>query len=156
MNATARNFAALAPKSRCQGLTLIEILVALLVLSVGLLGLATVQTSSVKFTTSANQRTQATVLAYDLVDRMRVNRLAALNGDYNVAFENPVPLCGAFNGAGTLRDQDIASWRNSMACRLPQSTGSVTRLNDEFTITIQWDDSQGIEAPLQLRFTTML
>ena len=156
MNATFNSFAPLSSKSRCRGLTLVEILVALIILSIGLLGLATMQTSSVKFTTSAYQRTQATALAYDLVDRMRGNRLAALNGDYNVGFEDPVPACGALDTNGTLRDQDIAAWRNAMACRLPQSTGSVTRLNDEFTITILWDDSQGVEAPLQFRFTTRL
>ena len=149
-------FAPLTPKRRCQGLTLVEILVALIILSIGLLGLATMQTSSVKFTTSAYQRTQATALAYDLADRMRGNRLAALNGDYNVDFEDPVPECGDLDTSGTLVEQDIAVWRNSMACRLPQSTGSVTRLNDEFTITILWDDSQGVEAPLQFRFTTRL
>lgn len=87
---------------------------------------------------------------------MRGNRLAALNGDYNVAFEDPVPTCGAFDGSGNLRDQDIAAWRNAMACRLPQSTGSVTRNDDDFTITILWDDSQGVEDPLQFQFTTQL
>lgn len=156
MNSTTKSFEALGARTRCQGLTLIEIMVALLVLSIGLLGLASMQTASVKFTTSAYQRTQATVLAYGLVDRMRGNRLAALNNDYNVAFESPVPSCGAYDGSGDLRDQDLAAWRNEMACRLPQSTGSVTRLNDEFTITVIWDDSQGVEAPVQFRFTTML
>jgi len=156
MNKMTNSIAPLAAKKRCQGLTLVEILVALVVLSVGLLGLAAMQTTSVKFTTSAYQRTQATALAYDLIDRMRGNRLAALNNDYNVAFQSPVPACGAFDGSGTLRDQDIAAWRNAMACRLPQSTGSVTRVNDEFTIAIQWDDSQGIEAPVQFRLTTRL
>lgn len=156
MNAARRILSRRVPRNRCRGLTLVEILVALIVLSIGLLGLATMQTSSVKFTTSAYQRTQATALAYDLVDRMRSNRLAALNGDYLVPFENPVPACGALDTTGTLVEQDLAAWRNAMACRLPQSTGSVTRLNDEFTITIIWDDSQGIEAPLQFSFTTQL
>ena len=156
MNTSIHKRSRLTPKNRCQGLTLVEILVALIILAIGLLGLATMQTSSVKFTTSAYQRTQATALAYDIVDRMRGNRLAALNGDYLVPFQNPVPVCGALNTAGTLVQQDLAAWRNAMACRLPQSTGSVTRLNDEFTITIQWDDSQGVEAPLQFSFTTQL
>ena len=156
MNTSSRSFASLAARRGCRGLTLVEILVALVVLSVVLLGLAAMQTTSVKFTTSAYQRTQATSLAYDLIDRMRGNRLAALNNDYNVAFQSPVPACGAFDGTGTLRDQDIKAWRNAIACRLPQGTGSVTRVNDEFTIAIQWDDSQGIEAPVQFRFTTRL
>lgn len=156
MNIHHKNFTSLGARRGCRGLTLVEILVALVVLSVGLLGLAAMQTTSVKFTTSAYQRTQATALAYDLIDRMRGNRLAALNNDYNVAFQSPVPACGAFDGTGTLRDQDIKAWRNAIACRLPQGTGSVTRVNDEFTIAIQWDDSQGIEAPVQFNLTTRL
>lgn len=156
MNTSSKRFAPLSARRGCHGLTLVEILVALVVLSVGLLGLAAMQTTSVKFTTSAYQRTQATALAYDLIDRMRGNRLAALNNDYVVAFENPVPACGAFDGTGSLRDQDIKAWRNAIACRLPQGTGSVTRANDEFTIAIQWDDSQGIEPAVQFRLTTRL
>jgi len=156
MNPKHKNFSSLTSKNRCQGLTLVEILIALLVLSVGLLGLTAMQTTAVKYTTSANQRTQATALAYDLVDRMRINRLAALNDDYLVAFEVPVPVCGAFDGSGSLRDQDIAAWRNAIACRLPQSTGSVIRIGDEFTITIRWDDSQGLEPLLDYSLTTML
>ncbi len=156
MNTSSKRFAPLSARRGCRGLTLVEILVALVVLSVGLLGLAAMQTTSVKFTTSAYQRTQATALAYDLIDRMRGNRLAALNNDYVVAFENPVPACGAFDGTGSLRDQDIKAWRNAIACRLPQGTGSVTRANDEFTIAIQWDDSQGIEPAVQFRLTTRL
>ena len=156
MNASINRFAPLAARRRCQGLTLVEIMVALVVLSIGLLGLAVMQTSAVKFTTSANQRTQATALAYDLVDRMRGNRLAALNDDYVVAFQSPVPTCGAFDGTGNLRDQDIAAWRNAMACRLPQSTGRVVRAGDQFTITIQWDDSQGNEPLMSFDLTTML
>ena len=100
--------------------------------------------------------TRSDRVAVQALYRMRSNRLAALNGDYLVGFENPVPACGALDTNGTLAEQDIAAWRNAMACRLPQSTGSVTRLNDEFTITILWDDSQGIEPPLQFRFTTRL
>jgi len=156
MNTSSKSYTSLAARRSCRGLTLVEILVALVVLSVGLLGLAAMQTTSVKFTTSAYQRTQATALAYDLIDRMRGNRLAALNNDYVVAFENPVPACGAFDGTGSLRDQDIKAWRNAIACRLPQGTGSVTRVNDEFTIAIQWDDSQGIEPAVQFRLTTRL
>lgn len=156
MNIHHKRFVSIGARRGCRGLTLVEILVALVVLSVGLLGLAAMQTTSVKFTTSAYQRTQATALAYDLIDRMRGNRLAALNNDYNVAFQSPVPACGAFDGTGTLRDQDIKAWRNAIACRLPQGTGSVTRVNDEFTIAIQWDDSQGIEAPVQFNLTTRL
>lgn len=142
------------PHSR--GLTLVEIMVALLVLSIGILGLASLQTASLSFSAAAYQRTQATVLAYDMADRMRSNRQAAMNNLYNIGFENPVPACGAPNLAGTVPEQDISAWRMALACRLPQSTGSITRNGNEFTLTVLWDDSQGREAPLSFQFTTAL
>jgi type IV pilus assembly protein PilV len=141
---------------KCRGLTLVEILIALLVLSIGLLGLAALQTSSLRFNTSSYYRTQATALAYDFADRMRANRQAALNGQYTVGFQDPPPACGAANVAGSVPEQDIAMWRNALACRIPQSTGSINRVGNEFTVTVRWDDSQGQQAPMQFEVTTAL
>lgn len=60
--------------SRQVGVGLIEVLVSLLVLSIGLLGLAALQAQSLRFTTDAYLRSQATVLASDIIDRIRANR----------------------------------------------------------------------------------
>ena len=57
------------------GFSMIEVLIALLVLAFGLLGFALLQTLNLRYTQSANTRTQATNLAYDLLDQMRSNRL---------------------------------------------------------------------------------
>ena len=138
------------------GLTLIEVMVALMVLSIGILGLASLQTASLNFNAASAQRTQATVLAYDMADRMRANRQAALAGEYDVAFENPAPACAAPNAVGTVAVQDISTWRMALACRLPQGTGSIARNGSEVTLTVLWDDSNGRAAPLQLQFTTAL
>lgn len=151
-----RNRTPLTSRGYCSGLTLVEILVALVVLSIGLLGLAGLQTLSLKFNTSAFHRTQATALAYDFADRMRANRQAALADEYTIAFQDPVPVCAAPNLAGTISQQDIAIWRNTLACRLPQSTGSVTRNGNEFTVSVRWDDTQGQEAPMVFQVTTAL
>lgn len=67
------------------GFTLVEILVALLVLSIGLLGLAALQLTSFQFNTDSYLRTQTTFAAYDIVDRMRVNSTGLGNGEYDVA-----------------------------------------------------------------------
>ena len=156
MNASRKNMQRISVYYRCRGLTLVEIMVAVLVMSIGVLGLAGLQTLSMRFNTSAHHRTQATALAYDLADRMRANRPAALNDEYNVAFESPTPTCGVAATTGTVRDQDIANWRNALACRIPRSTGSVVRVGDEFSITIRWDDTQGRELPTDFTFTTVL
>lgn len=146
----------LASRGRSSGLTLVEILVALVVLSIGLLGLAGLQTLSLKFNTSAFHRTQATALAYDFADRMRANRQAALADEYTIAFQDPAPACAAPNLAGTIAQQDVAIWRNTLACRLPQSTGAVTRNGNVFTLSVRWDDTQGQEAPMVFQVTTGL
>jgi hypothetical protein len=86
---------------------------------------------------------------------MRANRVAALNDQYTVDFEDP-PACGAPDIDGTVPEQDIAAWRMSLACRLPQSSGAVARNGNEFTFTIRWDDSHGQDDPMLFEFTTAL
>lgn len=141
---------------RCQGLTLVEVLISLIVLSIGILGLTTLQTASLNFNAAASQRSQATALAYDMADRMRANRQAALGGEYDIAFQDPTPACAAPATAGTVATQDISAWRMALACRLPLATGSIARNGTEVTVTVQWDDSHGREAPMQFQFTTAL
>jgi type IV pilus assembly protein PilV len=136
--------------SRQHGLTLIEVLIAVLVLSIGLLGLAGLQATSLQFNHSANLRSQATNLAYEMTDRMRANREAALNGQYNLAV-------GGTPTAGTVPGDDLAAWRESLSDRLPSGTGSVeVDANGIATVVVQWDDSRGAEAALEFTLTTRL
>jgi type IV pilus assembly protein PilV len=75
----------------CGGFTLVEVLVAALVLAVGLLGLAGLQLASMKSNHSAYLRSQATVAAYDLLDRMRADP-GAFTGDddeYQSCLDSP-------------------------------------------------------------------
>ena len=71
------------------GFTLLEVLVAMLVLAIGLLGLAGLMTSSMRDNLSASHRTQATWLAYDILDRMRANRTSAIAGSYATTLGTP-------------------------------------------------------------------
>lgn len=64
---------------KTRGVTLIEILIAVLVLSIGLLGLAALQGFSLQAGQGAYHRTQATNLAYEIADFTRLNRSAALD-----------------------------------------------------------------------------
>jgi type IV pilus assembly protein PilV len=141
---------------KSRGLTLVEILVALLVLSIGMLGLAGLQTQSLRFNSSSYHRTQATVLAYDFADRMRANRRAALDGEYDIALPDPAQACGDPDLDGTVPEDDIAIWLNTLACRLPQGNGAIVRVagTDEFTFSVQWDEGQ--DDPMTFVFTTSL
>lgn len=156
MNARTRNGHRPTLRRHVTGLTLIEVLVALLVLSIGILGLATLQTASLNFNNASAQRTQATVLAYDMADRMRANRAAAMAGEYDLALPGAPPACAAPAAVGTVAVQDLSTWQMALACRLPLGTGSIARNGNEVTLSVVWDDSHGNETPLQLQFTTEL
>ena len=129
--------------SRQRGATLIEVLVAMLILSVGLLGLAGMQMTALKSNQSAYYRSQATVLAYDIIDRMRANRADALNGVYDTSLKNQA--CDPeLDASGTLAQRDVAEWLNSLSCLLSSDArGSVVRDDRLFTISIEWNDNRG-------------
>lgn len=126
------------------GFTLLEVLVAVLVLAIGLLGLAGLMASSIRNNQSAYQRTQATWLAYDIVDRMRVNRPAALANNYNTALGSPAACAANPALAGSVAAQDLTGWKTLVACALPAGDGSVAvAANRTVTVTVRWNDSRG-------------
>ena len=75
-----------APRSRPQsGFTLLEVLIALLVMSIGLLGIGKMMMLSARANDSAYMRSQATALGYTILDAMRANRQAAIVQGYDTA-----------------------------------------------------------------------
>lgn len=121
------------------GFSMIEVLVTVLILAIGLLGLAGLQSTSLRSNHSAYLRSQATVLAYDIVDRLRANRTEALNGNYDIALEET--LTGT-----SIVATDIIAWKDNLATTLPEGDGAIDRDGTAFTITVQWDDTRGAEA----------
>jgi type IV pilus assembly protein PilV len=138
------------PTSACheRGFSLIEVLVALVVLSVGLLGLAALQSTATQFNASAYTRSQATLLAYDIADRIRANRQAALGGAYTSPYPGTAPTC-ADVPAGTVAQQDLIAWRRALACSLPSGTGEVAfnAGTQVLTIRVRWDESRDPATP---------
>lgn len=123
------------------GFTLIEVLVAIMVLSLGLLGLAGLQATSLQANHSAYLRSQASVLSYDIIDAMRANREAARAGQYDVA------LAAASPTGTTIPAQDIRRWRANLAAALPDGKGAIATVvgadgGVTLTITLRWDDSR--------------
>ncbi|ALI02177.1 type IV pilus modification protein PilV [Pseudomonas sp. FW306-02-F02-AA] len=123
--------------SRAQdGMTLIEVLVALLILSVGLLGAAATQLNALKYTDSSLMSSQASFIAYDMMDRIRANSAA----DYTVT----PPTSGNLN---VTRDQDLYDFTtNIISFGGPTATGSISLNQRVYTITITWDDSRAAAA----------
>lgn len=130
------------------GFTLLEVLVAMLVLSIGLLGLAGLMASSMRNNESAYHSTQATWLAYDILDRLRANRTAARAGTYNVATLGNPAVCSTAAATGTIAAKDIGNWKNAIACALPAGDGAIAVLTaagatqDRVRIYVQWNDSR--------------
>lgn len=126
---------------RQKGFTLIEVLVAMVVLSIGLLGLAGMMATTMRNNHSAYHRTQATWMAYDMLDRIRANREVALAGsnNYNIAVATPAPA------STTPAGEDLVDWKGRLAANLPGGDGAVTvtPATRAVTIIIQWNDSRG-------------
>lgn len=128
------------PPMRQRGATLIEVLIAIVVLSIGLLGLAGLQVTSVQSNHSAYYRSQATLLAYDLADRMRANRTAALTSAYEFTF----PTSSSSNAVtGSQAAKDKAEWLNNLALTLPDGTGQVAKSGTLVIISVRWNDNRG-------------
>ena len=139
------------------GFTLLEVLIALVVLSVGLLGIAGMIVMSLKAGDSSYTRTQATDLAYDIIDRMRGNSLGAQNGNYNVTAPTlvavPSPTCvGSANTctSAQLANYDEYLWQQNLATLMPMGVGSVnvvqTGTSWVATVTIYWCDQRAQQA----------
>ena len=121
-----------------RGATLIEVLVALLVLSIGLLGVAALQVNALQTNASAHVRSQASVLAYDIADRMRANRAVAMAGGYNVVYATTP------TGA-TLNDLDLANWKAALTNTLPGGEGEIATAGNIAVIRVRWTDKLGTQ-----------
>jgi type IV pilus assembly protein PilV len=125
------------------GFTLIEVLVALLVLSIGLLGLAALQTFGMKFNQQSYQRTQAVFQTYDIIDRIRANPAGKISGSYDSVAAGSIPAVST-NCASTTCDTsqlatyDINRWNTANSQLLGQGRGAITTSGSRRTITITW------------------
>lgn len=101
------------------GFSLLEVLIAVVVLSIGLLGIAGLQTYSLQTNQSAAQVSQATFLAQDILDRMRANPDAAKNGNYDIGYDT----ASGDIGGGSLAQADLQEWLQQLETALPGTTG---------------------------------
>ena len=128
------------PARRQTGFSLIEIMITMVVLSIGLLGIAGIIVTNLKNTQSASSRGQATFLINDIVDRMRANRVAAetIPSPYALA------LGGTGSGVAGVPGTDLRDWVDSLQAALPEGKGSVVVDNAtrNITVTVQWNDSR--------------
>ncbi len=129
---------------RQKGMTLLELLVAVLVLSVGMLGVAGLQTTNMRNSQSAHQRTMAVLLASGMAERIRANRTLALTGAFSLA-----KTCTPLTAIGAIHQLEHKNWIDEIHDGInsaPTTCGEVTYDvgTRTYTITVQWDDSRSL------------
>lgn len=147
-----------SPRRAIAGFTLIEVLVALVVLSVGLLGIAGMISVSLKSSGSTYTRTQVTAFTANILDRMRANRTSARGNGYDTTFSDVISstykdkCLGSSASCSTadLAKFDLYQWKADLAAQLPDGKGSITTVGvgnmTQVTITIQWNDARAQQA----------
>jgi type IV pilus assembly protein PilV len=156
-------------RRRQSGFSLLEVLIALLVLSIGLLGLAALQTMGLKFNTQSYQRTQAVLQAYDIIDRMRANPIGMAAGLYNnVGINDSAPTLPTCPCSSTqMANYDLNQWKNAIGALLAQGKGAVCRgtldgtlanctdagTGTTFTVGIEWMEN---DLPMRMQVMAQL
>ncbi len=137
-----------------RGFTLLEVLIAVLVLALGLLGLAALQSTGLRQNHSAYLRSQATLFAYDIIDRMRGNKTAVYPAQVLVA-NCPIPPPASPPDCATPACE-MNSWIRSLRTALPCGDAGVALVGDVVTVTVAWDDNRSGAANQQFAMSTQL
>ncbi|MCS3807277.1 type IV pilus modification protein PilV [Xanthomonas sp. 4461] len=130
-----------------RGATLIEVMISVLVMAIGLLGIAAMQTTALRNSQSSLERSGAVIQAYTVLDAMRANRDIALAGGYNTSGY----LCAAPTGA-SLAETDKAAWlrawKGSLGVAMDDASacGSIDCQSGICDIGLKWDDSRAVNA----------
>lgn len=138
--------------TRNPGFTLVEVLVTLLILSVGLLGLAGMIGQSLRFNQGGYTRSQSTFLAYDIIDAMRADPSNA--DDYAVGFDDDVHVCVVNPDAtDNLVNATLGCWYGRVGAELPGGTATIVNDPDndnvlEYEITMRWVDRTNSNRPV--------
>jgi type IV pilus assembly protein PilV len=133
--------------ARQGGTNLIEVMVALAILSIGLLGLAMMQLEGMRHNTDSYLRTQATFLASDIIERMRANTTAAAS--YHLS-AGSVPATPSKNCEGNtctsteLAAYDLDNWYKQVKGTLPQFQASISGVSGtQYVVTLKWLEQIG-------------
>ncbi len=125
--------------ARMSGMSLVEVLVSVLVLGIGLLGIAAMQSVALRGGQSSLETSQAVMQSTAIIEAMRANRAEAAN--YNTGAMVCTPGAG-----GTLAQNDLMEWITAMQGSIGggiTTCGQVLNCPDACEITVRWDDSRG-------------
>ncbi|MBC6904637.1 type IV pilus modification protein PilV [Saccharophagus sp. K07] len=129
------------------GSSLVEVVVALFVLAVGMLGVLSMQVKSMQFNQSAYYYTQAVYLANEILEHMRSS--PGIANTYLIGLEEAAPTasknCNDTSvtcSPAELRNFNLKQWRDNVTSTLVSGKASVQRVGDFYAITVQFDDSR--------------
>lgn len=132
---------------RENGSSLIEMVVALFVLAIGMLGVMSMQVKSMQFNQSAYYYSQAVYLANEILDSIRSNPEMA--NAYSIELDDEAPQpnveCEGIDVTCTpqeLRDWSLSQWRKNIESTLVAGKSSIVNNGDFLVITVQFDDSR--------------
>lgn len=126
-----------------QGLTMIEVLIAMVILAIGLLGMASMQVMSLQDTGNSSYRSIGIYLANDMADRIRANSVAMTANNYNtISGASLTSSCLTASGCSTtaMANHDKQEWLNNLSQSLPGGLGTISRSGDIFTVTVSWTE----------------
>lgn len=119
---------------RARGVSLIEVLIALLVIMVAMLGSLGLKAAGLKHAGQANARSVAALHAGEMFDRLRANPVRAAAGEYELALTDSAPATPS-----TIAEVDLAQWRARIAQNLPSGAGGVTVTSGGLArVELQW------------------
>jgi len=131
------------------GSSMIEIMIAMIITVIGLLGVASMQGNALKYQKTSEQRSQAMQASFDLGERMRANAIASKKKLYEyktpyastVASTPVVPTCTAPCSGAQIASIDQAKWLTSLAERLAGGAGYiVANPLGGYDVTVMWKD----------------
>jgi len=148
--------------SRQKGAGLIEVLASMLVITTGVLGMLSVQNRSVQFNQGAMYESKASILAGDIIDRIRANPTVASR--YRIGLNESNPSHSACNlssaecSVNQIADYDVTKWREEIAATLPDGKGEVSEIPGPgsisiYVVTVQYQDKRADEASAYMQNT---
>ena len=130
------------------GFTLIETMVALLVISVGMIGVALLHGTALSASGTAIYRSEAVMLAGNVADRIRMNRGADVAYEGAAADNNcddPTGSGGVDCSPAQMAAHDLFLWEAEVAATLPGGQGAIDvdtgTTPTSYTVTVSWDES---------------
>jgi type IV pilus assembly protein PilV len=125
------------------GFTLVEALVSLIVISVGMIGIASLYAQGLRASSTALYRTQAVALAADMADRIRANRAATTAYEGAAADRNCDPADNNDCAPADMAAHDLWLWQAQVTAQLPGGAGAVavdTTTPPTYRITVTWTE----------------